>query len=173
MAGAGGSLDDEIPVSFEVHNNRLNQKAFWCPCLVRASSSYLCCVVERHKIHFNPVNPVISQCLTRHPGASRGAKITDGKVCASLEVTHRVCKEALVNSTLFWNFWLTKMEDVIDIDADPKQSGSEAAEAHYVRQYFIFTNRIEAKQGRSRDCADRNCGPMLRRCYRRHGMRCT
>jgi hypothetical protein len=44
-------------------------------------------------------------------------------------------------------FFITRMEDGIDDDADPKQPGSESTEAHYVWQYFTLTNHTEAKKG--------------------------
>ena len=57
-----------------------------------------------------------------------------------------------------------RMEDRIDADADPMQPESEAAEAHYVWQYFTVENHTEAKKGGSKNALCMFCDKVFSGC---------
>ena len=49
------------------------------------------------------------------------------------------------------------MEDASDADADPQHPESEAAEAHYVWQFFSVTNSTDPKKGGSKNACCMFC----------------
>ncbi len=54
-------------------------------------------------------------------------------------------------------FLFTRMEDASDADADPEHPESEAAEAHYVWQFFSVTNSTDPKKGGSKNACCMFC----------------
>ena len=65
---------------------------------------------------------------------------------------------------LFLCVVFTRMEERIDTDADPMQPESEAAEAHYVWQYFTVENHTEAKKGGSKNALCMFCDKVFSGC---------
>ena len=96
---------------------------------------------------------------------------------------HSLVIEKVMSSILFWSkkflygessiparaFFCVcvvfmRMEEGIDADADPMQPESEAAEAHYVWQYFTVENHTEAKKGGSKNALCMFCDKVFSGC---------